>query len=180
MWVSINLLSSCQHLNLISLGKVINVKNWLFVANVSTVDKQRKSCLFSFSFQYHRRTNHIVNRGILLEFFQVLFCSTLLHLPPLRFHCDGGTQACCDCDIGSQTLITTRLDLIHKGQISSTISLTASRQYSIPMISDHFQIQDYDDINSFSSSLGQAKSCMSYISIMKVKIHIISPPPCLS
>ncbi len=42
--------------------------------------------------------------------------STLLHLPPLRFHCAGGcwdwTQECCDFGIGSQTL-TTRLDLVH-------------------------------------------------------------------
>jgi hypothetical protein len=34
--------------------------------------------------------------------------STLLHLPPLRFHCAGGcwdrTQDCCDVGIDSQTL----------------------------------------------------------------------------
>jgi hypothetical protein len=40
-------------------------------------------------------------------FFCVLY-STLLHLPPLRFHCVGGcwdrTQDCCDFGIGSQPL----------------------------------------------------------------------------
>jgi len=49
--------------------------------------------------------------------FFVLY-STLLYLPPLRFHCVGGcwdrTQDSCDYGIGCQTLlVTTRLDLIH-------------------------------------------------------------------
>ncbi len=39
--------------------------------------------------------------------FYVLY-STLIHLPPLRFHCVGGcrnrTQDCCDYGIGCQTL----------------------------------------------------------------------------
>jgi hypothetical protein len=43
--------------------------------------------------------------------------STLLHLPPLRFHCVGGcwdrTQDSCDYGIGSHDTLTTRLDLIH-------------------------------------------------------------------
>ncbi len=44
--------------------------------------------------------------------------STLLHLPPLRFHCVRGcwdrTQDCCDSGIDSQMLhATTRLDLIY-------------------------------------------------------------------
>jgi hypothetical protein len=37
-----------------------------------------------------------------------IYLSTLMHLPPLRFHCVGGcwdrTQDCCDIGIGSQTL----------------------------------------------------------------------------
>ncbi len=45
--------------------------------------------------------------------------STLLHLPPLRFHCVEGcwdrTQDGCDFGIDSQTCtLTTRLDLIHR------------------------------------------------------------------
>ncbi len=50
-----------------------------------------------------------VNRRIFLDFiiFYVLY-STLLHLPPLRFHgvgrCWDRTQDCCDFGIGSQTL----------------------------------------------------------------------------
>jgi hypothetical protein len=41
-------------------------------------------------------------------FFFLCTLSTLLHLPPLRFHCVGGcwdrTQDCCDFGIDSQTL----------------------------------------------------------------------------
>jgi hypothetical protein len=50
-----------------------------------------------------------VKRGIFLDFFffNVQY-STLLHLPPLRFHCVGGcwdrTQDSCDYGIGCQTL----------------------------------------------------------------------------
>ncbi len=48
-----------------------------------------------------------MDRGICWIFFYVLY-STLLHLPPLRFHCVRGcwnrTQDCCDSGIGSQTL----------------------------------------------------------------------------
>ncbi len=47
------------------------------------------------------------NINSMIEFFNVLY-STLLHLPPLKFHCVGGywdrTQDCCDFGIGSQTL----------------------------------------------------------------------------
>ncbi len=36
------------------------------------------------------------------------FFMTLLHLPPLRFHCVGGcwdgSQVCCDCNISNRTL----------------------------------------------------------------------------
>jgi hypothetical protein len=48
-------------------------------------------------------------REIFLDFY-ILYVrySTLLHLPPLRFHCVGGcwdrTQDSCDYDIGCQTL----------------------------------------------------------------------------
>jgi hypothetical protein len=45
---------------------------------------------------------------ILLWIFYVDY-STLLHLPPLRFHCVGGywdrTHDCCDFTIDSQTLL---------------------------------------------------------------------------
>ncbi len=50
---------------------------------------------------------------------------TLLHLPPLRFHCVGGccdrTQNYCDFGIGRQTLKaqTTRLDLIQIKNLTS-------------------------------------------------------------
>jgi hypothetical protein len=54
--------------------------------------------------------------GFFWDFFHVLY-STLLHLPPLGFHCAGGcwdqTQDWCDFGIGSQDALTTRLDLIH-------------------------------------------------------------------
>jgi hypothetical protein len=45
----------------------------------------------------------------ILEIFKLLY-STLLHLPPLRFHCVEGwwdrTQDCCDFGIGIQTFST--------------------------------------------------------------------------
>ncbi len=47
---------------------------------------------------------------LLILFFDSFYAlySTLLHLPPIRFHCVGGcwnrTQDCCDFGIGSQTL----------------------------------------------------------------------------
>jgi hypothetical protein len=50
-----------------------------------------------------------LNSGIVLFcfFFYVLY-STLLYLPPLKFHCVGGcwdrSQDCCNFGIGSQTL----------------------------------------------------------------------------
>jgi hypothetical protein len=56
-----------------------------------------------------KKQQKFVNRGIFLDF--IFFCvlySTLLHLPPLRFHCVGRcwdrTQDSCDFGIGSQTL----------------------------------------------------------------------------
>jgi hypothetical protein len=43
------------------------------------------------------------------DFFLPISYSTLLHLPPLRFHTVKGyrdrTQDCCDFDIASQTLL---------------------------------------------------------------------------
>ncbi len=52
-----------------------------------------------------------------MDFFITLF-NTMLHLPPLRFHCVGGcwdrTQESCNLDIGCHAdTLTTRLDLIH-------------------------------------------------------------------
>jgi hypothetical protein len=54
--------------------------------------------------------------GIFMDFF--FLCTTLLHLPPLRFHCVQGcwdrTQDSCDYDIGCMSdALTTRLNLIH-------------------------------------------------------------------
>ncbi len=57
-------------------------------------------------------------KGIFLDFSFYVRDSTLLHLPPLRFHCVEGcldrTKESCDYGIGCQTLyITTWPDLIH-------------------------------------------------------------------
>ncbi len=53
------------------------------------------------------RPNTTMAFQVQFSMFYVL-SSTLLHLPPLRFHCIGGwwdrTQDCCDFGIGSQTL----------------------------------------------------------------------------
>ncbi len=71
--------------------------------------------MLSPSLANHRTFCHcpvIINRGFFILFFYVL-----LHLPPLRFHCDGGcwdyTQDCCDFGIWQSDALTTRLDLIH-------------------------------------------------------------------
>jgi hypothetical protein len=56
-----------------------------------------------------------MDKGILGFFFYVLY-STLLHLPPLRFHCVVGCwdQDYCDSGISMQSdALTTGLDLIH-------------------------------------------------------------------
>jgi hypothetical protein len=54
------------------------------------------------------RAYRIRIRKIFLIFSMYVLHSTLLHLPPLRFHCVGGcwdrTQDSCDCGIGCQTL----------------------------------------------------------------------------
>ncbi len=68
-----------------------------------------------------------------LNFF--LLYPTLLHLPPLRFHCADGcwdrTRDCCNWCIGGQTLAT-RLDFIRwLGQISSTTRLDLIRISSV-------------------------------------------------
>ncbi len=50
----------------------------------------------------------VVKQGNFMDFFSYELYSTLLHLPPLRFHCVEGcwdrTQDCCDFGIDSQTL----------------------------------------------------------------------------
>ncbi len=55
----------------------------------------------------NRQGKKIPSQGDFLDFLIVLY-STLLHLPPLRFHCVGEcwdrTQDCCDFGIGIQTL----------------------------------------------------------------------------
>jgi hypothetical protein len=75
----------------------------------STVSSKILACGYKEFFFLCYKRERKVNRGIFLVFFffYVLY-STLLHLPPLRFHCVGGcwdrTQDCCDFGIGSQTL----------------------------------------------------------------------------
>jgi hypothetical protein len=57
-----------------------------------------------------------MRRHILDFSFYVLY-STLLNLPPLRFHCVRGcwdpTQGCCDFCIWESHVLTTRLDIIY-------------------------------------------------------------------
>ncbi len=68
-----------------------------------TVFLNRSNAVNVFSVRY----SLICYRGIIKFVFHVLY-STLLHLPPLRFHCVGGcwdrSQDCCDFGTGSQTL----------------------------------------------------------------------------
>jgi hypothetical protein len=60
-----------------------------------------------------------LNKQLCKFFFLSLLYSTLLHLPPIRFHCVGGcwdqSGDSCDFNISSQMLspVTTRLNLIH-------------------------------------------------------------------
>jgi hypothetical protein len=76
------------------------------------------------------RMNHfkVFLRGIFLVFSFGFRYSTLLHLPPLRFHCvegcRGRTQDSCDYGIGSQSsnALTARLDLIHNSPRSHPLS----------------------------------------------------------
>ncbi len=58
-----------------------------------------------------RKKHHVTHKktgGFFWNFFLYVLYSTLLHVPPLRFHCVGGcwdwTQDCCDFGIGSQML----------------------------------------------------------------------------
>jgi hypothetical protein len=64
-------------------------------------------------------TEHIKQEG----FFYYVLYSTLLYLPPLRFHCVGGwwdrTQDSCDFGFGCQDALATRLHLILKATSSS-------------------------------------------------------------
>jgi hypothetical protein len=63
--------------------------------------------ILTFLYVTKVRTNSLLKRGFF--YFYVRY-TTLLHVPPLRFHCVGGcwdrTQDCCECDFGidSQTL----------------------------------------------------------------------------
>ncbi len=74
----------------------------------------------------------IINKMIFKEFFYVLY-STLLHLPPFRFHlvgrCWNQTQDCFDRGIGSQTLKTTRIDLAELWMRSSRAWIRSSRAW---------------------------------------------------
>jgi hypothetical protein len=66
--------------------------------------------LLRFSWFLHHKAyeGDLGGGGDFLDFFFFIRYSTLLHLPPLRFHCDGGccdqTQDCCSFGIDSQTL----------------------------------------------------------------------------
>jgi hypothetical protein len=57
-----------------------------------------------------KRVRHKIIGGIFFWIFFFILYSTLLHLPPLRFHCADEcwdrTQDRCNCCIGSQTLET--------------------------------------------------------------------------
>jgi hypothetical protein len=86
---------------------------WFFFAGSLICIYQHFFRLFHRYF-CHKITQPLSNTGqdifkqgdFLGSFFYVLY-STLLHLPPLRFHCVGGcwdrTQDCCHFGIGSQT-----------------------------------------------------------------------------
>jgi hypothetical protein len=55
---------------------------------------------FGFPQKQKNCENHKQTGGLILFFQYPVLCSTLLHLPPLRFHCVGGcwdtTQESCD------------------------------------------------------------------------------------
>ncbi len=65
----------------------VGAKKIVFVSK--RIEENYRTCrLFIYSTQY--------NRGISLDFFMYVICSTLLILPPLRFHCWDRTQDSCD------------------------------------------------------------------------------------
>ncbi len=73
-------------------------------------DQYLPLCAYQLTERVEVEWRYILNRRI----FSVFFCavtvlySTLLHLPPLRFHCVGGcwdwTEDCCDIGIDTQSL----------------------------------------------------------------------------
>ncbi len=70
--------------------------------------------------------------GGFFGFFSYVLYSTLLHLPPLRFHCVGGcwnqTQDCCDFGIDSQKLYNLS-DRSHPLMIVPVLSIVLSGVY---------------------------------------------------
>ncbi len=87
---------------------------------------------------YKNGQNFLFLRGI-FYFFSVLY-STLLHLPPLRFHSVGGCQDICDFGIACMSdVLTTRLDLIQNWYIQTT---DTSAVYLASAISQFFFLFD--------------------------------------
>ncbi len=68
-----------------------------------------------------------------LDFFFFIRYSTLLHLPPLRFHCVGGcwdrTQDCCNFGIDSQTLCSNHSARSHVQNIKWKIRIYHSQNF---------------------------------------------------
>jgi hypothetical protein len=91
-----------------------------------------------------------LNKVFLGFFVMYVLYSTLLHLPPLRFHCVGGcwdrTQDSCDFGIGFQMLC-------HAAYISSTLDYISSTLGDIS-----------STLGYISSSLGYISSTLGYIS----------------
>jgi hypothetical protein len=50
--------------------------------------------------------------GGIFKCFSYLLCSTMIYLPPLRFHCVGG--CCIELLPWQSEALTTRLDLLHR------------------------------------------------------------------
>ncbi len=72
----------------------------------------------SFSNPQHKTVNFNYGEVFWILYINILY-STLLHLPPLRFHCVGGCwdrssqDCCCDFGIGVRRSNHARLDLVH-------------------------------------------------------------------
>ncbi len=82
----------------------ISREAYLHFANQSLEIEARSSCEKKESWSIMVD----LSKQSVFRFFSYVLYSTLLHLPPLRFHCVGGcwdrNQDCCDFGTGSQTL----------------------------------------------------------------------------
>jgi hypothetical protein len=71
-----------------------------------------------------KRRDYIFFKGDFYSF--KVLNSTLIHLPPHRFHSVGGcwdwTQDCCDWGIGQTDALASRLNLIHRERTEKTLS----------------------------------------------------------